>query len=217
MWHGFDLFDGHGSFQPSATVQYQNMYVGVWAAVPDSSGFEDVSELDYYMGYDHSFLEDQTYAVDVSLLFTYFDFPNTDSSGDAQEMALGFSFPQLIPLWDSYLVPNYSVCYNFDGFPSKADIDEGWFHDVGLSYNIALPESALTQEEQTLSLAWSLSFTDGAYGTDAGLSHSTVNVSTIWEWKAFYFTPMIAYQFSMEDTVNDEDDFYVMISTGVSF
>ena len=104
-----------------------------------------------------------------------------------------------------------------DFVQSNSNIDESWFHDVGLSYNIALPESALTQDEQSLSLAWSLSFTDGAYDTDAVLSHSTINLSTAWEWEQFYFTPLLAYQFSMEDTVNHEDDFYVMISTGISF
>lgn len=174
MWHGFDTFGGNGAFQPSATAQYKDLYVGVWAAYPDSSGFEDVVELDYYIGYDHSFLEDQMYAVDVSLLYTYFDFPNTDSSGDAQEIAIGFSMPQLIPLGDSYLVPNYTLYYNFDGIPSKADIDEGWFHDFGLAYDILLPASPLIQEEQALSLAWMLTYNDGAYGVDSGLSHSTI-------------------------------------------
>lgn len=216
MWHGFDVFDDHGGFHPSVTVQYHNLYVGVWAALPSTSGFEDLQEIDYYIGYDHSFLEEERYAIDVSILYTYFDFPN-DSSIEAQEFGFGFSMPQLIPLGDSFLVPGYMAYFNTEGFSSNNPTEDGWFHDVGFSYSLLLPASPVTQEEQTLDIGWMVTYNDGAYGTDAGFSHTTASLSTTWEWNALYFSPLIAYQWSFEDTVNDEDEFYAMISTGISF
>ncbi len=217
MWHGFDVFDDHGSFQPSLTLQYQNLYVGIWAALPDSSGFEEVTELDYYLGYDHSFFEENRYAMEVSLLYTYFDFPNDSSDVEAQEIAFGVSFPQLIPIGPSFLVPGYMAYFNAEGFSSNNLTDEGWFHDFGLSYSYPLPEIPVTQEEQSLDLEWVTTYNDGAFGTDAGFSHTTVSVSTTWEWRTLYFSPLLAYQWSFEDTVNDEDEFYALISTGISF
>jgi hypothetical protein len=216
MWHGFDVFDDHGAFQPSVTVQYKDLYVGVWASLPDSNGFEDLQELDYYIGYDHSFLEDERYAIDVSILYTYFDFPK-DSSAEAQEFGFGFSMPQLIPVGDSFLVPSYMAYFNTEGFSSNNSTEDGWFHDFGLSYSYTLPATPITQEEQTLDLEWMITYNDGAYGTDAGFSHTVVSMSTTWEWNVFYFSPMIAYQWSFEDTVNTEDEFYALIRTGVSF
>ncbi len=216
MWHGFDIFNDHGSFQPSLTIQYQNFYAGVWAALPDSSGFENLKEIDYYIGYDHSFLSEERYAIDVSLLYTYFDFPN-DPSVEAQELAWGISLPQLIPLGESNLVPSYMGYYNTEGFTSNNVTDNGWFHDFGLSYSISLPSSPVTQDDQSLDLEWFITYNDGAFGTDSGFSHTEISVGTTWVWNSFYLSPKIAYQWSFEDTVNDEDDFYALVSTGVTF
>ncbi len=74
-----------------------------------------------------------------------------------------------------------------------------------------------TQEEQTLSLTWEITYNDGVYGSEADWSHSTGGLSTTFEWKGVAFAPAANYQWSFEDTVNDEDEFYASFGIAYSF
>ena len=62
-----------------------------------------------------------------------------------------------------------------------------------------------------------MTYTDGAFGTKPSWSHSTLGVSTTFEWKGIYLTPALYYQFSFEDSVNPEDDLYMTVSVGYTF
>ncbi|MBI1389756.1 MAG: hypothetical protein GC154_15060 [bacterium] len=217
MWHGYDTYDDHAAFQPSVTFSYMGFNAGVWGSWPASSGYEVLTELDYYIGYDRSFFEESTWQVDASLLYTYFDYPKTNSSGDVQEIALSLSMPNLIPLGPSSLVPGYVVYYDWDGIQDSDLIDDGWFHDFTLSYDVPIPALISTQEEQALTLSAGVTYNDGAFGSGAGFSHAQFGVETTFEWNAFYLTPAVYYQWSWEDSVNDEDELFATISVGYDF
>ncbi len=217
LWRGYDYYDDHGAFQPSITLDYKGAYLGVWGAWPTASGFEDGTELDYYVGYEHTFFEEDQYALSTNISYTYFDYPKMASLEDAQEIMLILSMPNLLPLGPGTLVPSYTIAYDWDGIQSSDHLDNGWFHLFGLAYDIPFPALIPEQEEQYLSLSWDITYNDGVYGSKSSWSHSTYNVSTTFEWKQLYFTPAVGYQWSYEDTVNEEDEWFFTMSLGYYF
>ncbi len=104
LWHGYDVLDDKGAFQPSAEFSWRGFYAGVWGSWPDSSGWaggtrrSDLTEIDMYIGYECSVFQDEWYQIDTFITYTYFAYPHTNSDGDVQEIANGMSFPNLIPL-----------------------------------------------------------------------------------------------------------------------
>lgn len=223
LWKGYDVLDDHGAWQPSLTLDYMGFYVGVWGSFATSSGFTDADELDYYVGYARSFFEEEWYAIDADLAWYYYDYPHSDSHAgddgisDSQEIVLALSMPNLIPLGPSNLVPSYTVGYNWDGIQSKEDVDNGWIHTFGLAYDIPIPALIPDQEEAAISLGWEISYNDGMFESDSGWSHSQAAISTTFEWKGFTLTPAVFYQWSFEDTVNPEDEFFASVSLNYAF
>ncbi len=217
LWHGYDILDDRTAFQPSVTVDYKGFFAGVWGSWPGSSGFEDFTEIDLFAGYGRSFLEEECYAVDAWLSYTYFIYPKINNDADVQELGLGFSMPNLIPLGESALIPHYAMYYDWDGVQSSDKVDNGWFQTFGLSYSFAIPALIPTQESQAIDLSWDITYNDGVFGSDSGWSHSTLGISTTFEWRNLYFTPAVNYQSSFEDSVNDEDELYALFSVGIAF
>ncbi len=219
MWHGFDVFDDHGAYQPSITFDYQGFFAGVWASYPAASGFEDLSEIDLYLGYERAFFEEEQYALDTSLTYTYFAFPKANSAAnlDAQEIAAGLAMPNLISLGPSSLVPSYTMYYLWDGVQGETPEFDGFYHTFGLSYDIPFPALLPEQEEQAISLMWDITYNDGPFATGSDWSYSRVGASTTFEWNGIYFTPGIYYQININDIVNNEDDLYATFSVGYTF
>jgi len=217
MWYGYDILDGDPAFQPSVTFDlFQTGFsLTVWSSFALKSGSEDLDEIDYAVAYEKSFFEDEIYAMDVSVDYIYYDYPNISSDTDVQEVGGSISFPNLIPIGPSSLVPSYAIAYDWPVHSEGPN--EGCFHIFGLGYDLPIPTLIPEQEEQFLSLTSDLTYNDGAYDADPGWSHSTVGISTAFEWKGFTLTPSVNYQWSFEDTVNDEDEFWAGISLGYGF
>ena len=108
IWHGFDLLDDKGAFQPSVNVDLwgTGLSVNFWGSIPLSAGYSssggfsrvDATELDYTIAYDCTIFDDEAYATDVTTNWIYYDFIDQASrTGDAQEFGLGFSWPNICP------------------------------------------------------------------------------------------------------------------------
>ncbi len=223
IWQGYDLLDDNGAWQTGITIDYKGFYAGVWGSWADKGGPVSQDEYDYFAGYEREFLEETRYALDAFAQYTYFNYQQSNSTAadDAetggQELAVGFSMPNLFPLGPSFVVPRYEGDFEWAGINPSAEVDKGWIHTVGLSYDIPVPELIPGQEEQFLSLGCNISYNDGVFGSAAGWSHSTANISTTFEWKGFSFTPIFYYQWSLEETVNEEDEFYTSFSLDYYF
>ena len=48
-------------------------------------------EIDLFAGYGRIFFEEERYAIDAWISYTYFAYPRTNSDGDAEEIGAGFS------------------------------------------------------------------------------------------------------------------------------
>ncbi|MBI5117503.1 hypothetical protein HZA56_13590 [Candidatus Poribacteria bacterium] len=223
IWKGFDLLDDNGAWQPSITLSYSDFSLGVWGSWADTRGFTAQDELDYFLCYQPSLFEEKRCALDLSLTYTYFDFPHSDSVAggdeiaDGQELALGVSLPNAFPLGPSSLAPYYEGDFEWQGMHHDSSVDKGWIHTFGLAYDIPVSPLLKQQEEQAICLCWDITYNDGVFGTAAGWSHSTLGVSTTFECKGFAFTPVVNYQWSYEDTVNEENEFYASFSLSYYF
>ena len=94
---------------------------------------------------------------------------------------------------------------------------EGWFNIFGLEYDLPINPVLPEQEEQAFSFAFDLTHNDGAFDAEPGFSHATVSLSSCFETQGISITPAVNYQWLFEDTVNDEDEFWVAVSVAYAF
>ena len=227
LWHGYDVLDDEGAFQPSIEFSWRGFYAGAWGSWADSNDDlgggltrNDLTEIDLYLGYGYSFFADEQYQIDTSLTYTYFAYPHVNSDGDCQEIAASVSFPNLLPIGPSALVPSIDYYYIWEGVQDSDMIDDGHIITLGLGYDVPITPLFPQQEEQAISLSWDINYNDGTFGSNSDWSHSTFGIGTTFGWKGVYFTPAVYYQWSLDSdplAVNDEDDFYAMFSVGYSF
>jgi hypothetical protein len=232
IWRGFDRLDDKAAFQPSINLDFYDtgLSFGIWSSQPGSSGTSDISTVDaeewrYALTYASSILDDETYATNWSVSWIYYDFPDMASKdGDAQEFNLALSWPDICP---TGIVPSYTIVkmWPADG-GGDASAMSGFIHVFGLGYDLTVPGFLPDTTEQTFNFIWNITYKDG---TGAGIgafptgdvehdwSHVLWGVSTAIECGPGTFTPAVYYQTSMEDSVNDEDEFWAGLSYTVSF
>ncbi len=219
LWRGYDILDGHSAWQPSVELDLfgTGFTFNVWSSIATSGGLSDLNEVDYTLAYATSLFEDKRYALDVGINYIYYDFPRVRSkTSDAEETGIGLSFPGLLPIENSALVPSYYVGRLN---PAKHDghITGGTFQVLGLSYNLPIPRSE--GESHVVSFAADVTHNSGAYDADPDWSHATFGVSTeinIGE-SGLAITPALYYQVSMDDTVNDEDEIWAGLGLSYGF
>jgi hypothetical protein len=218
IWRGYNVTDDP-SFQPSVDLDLFGTGLGlnVWGAFALTSGYEELDELDYTIYYSDTAFDDESFAIDWGVNYVYYDFPNVRSeTADAHEFGASVAFPNLIPLGESYLVPSYYAGYMFPTSTTYGP-DKAWFHILTVAYDLPITPLIKGQESQAISLFADLTYNDGAFGSESGFSHSTVGVSSNFEIGDFAIVPMLNYQFSFEDTVNDDDEFYGGVSLSYAF
>lgn len=218
MWRGYDILDDRAAFQPSINFDlFQTGFsLNVWGSFALSSGFEDLDELDYSLAYATTFFEEEAYALDFAVTYIYYDFPNTTSKyADGQEIGVEISFPNLLEIGPSFLVPSWYSGYLWPAHSGGPE--RGWHHVMGLAYDLPITPLLPGQDEQALSFSTDLTYNDGTFGSESGFSHATIGLSTTFEVGDFSITPSLNYQWSFEDTVNDEDEFWAGIGVTYSF
>jgi hypothetical protein len=232
LWRGFDKLDDKAAWQPSINLDLYdtglsfNMFTSQPGSSGTGSGFlvgdaistVDAEEWRYTLTYNNSILEGETYQTDWSLSWIYYDYPDaTSENRDLQEYNLVLSWPDICP---AGIVPHYAFVQLW---PAQGGGDvasaSGFVHVFGFSYDFAAPPILPDTTEQTLNLTWDVVFNDGAGGAtvDHDWSHIVWGLSTAIECGPGTFTPAIYYQTSMEDSVNEENEFWTGLSYTVSF
>lgn len=213
IWHGYDLFDDHGAWMPSLDFDLfgSGFSVNVWMAQPIGSGNEEAKELDYTVAYGNTVYEGETYEMEYSANYIYYDFYEANKKADNQEVGVSVAFPKVLEGCVSGLVPSYyigKIWYN------EGTSHGGGFHVLALDYGMEVPECPMTE---SMNFHGDLNFNDGYAGSDADWSHITLGVSSDVEVAGVAFTPYINFQISMDDSVNKEDELWAGVSTSISF
>jgi hypothetical protein len=230
LWHGFDRLDDRAAFQPSINF---NLYdtgfsFKLWMSYACSGGSSsslpgggrvNATEYRYIVAYDHTLFKSESYATDVTANYIYYDFiDEPDKAQDAQEIGVGFSWPNICP---AGFVPSYYVGKIWPSKSNSVLTGEygGWIHVFGLGYDLKVPGFLPDKPEQVINLSASLTYNDGYGGAnvDHDWSHATFGVSTNIAVGKLTFTPAVYYQASFDDSVNTEDELYTGISMSCSF
>ena len=219
MWRGFDLQEDDPALQPSLTLYFGDtgFYAGIWGNIAFDEEWHEWDEIDYYGGYYHSLCKDSWYAVDWDISYAYYYFPRYPGDVDTYTIALELEFPKLITLLNiSGLVPYGAVYY---GDSVEGESNDGLWIKLGVKYDLPIPPILTWQKEQALSIYMETFHNDGAQTAmvNPGWSHLATGISTTFKWHGFGFTPGINYQWSREETVNNENDFWYTLKLSYTF
>lgn len=221
LWRGFDVYDDHTASQPSINCDLFESGFGVnlWHSRANGSGFENIEELDYTLYYSNTLSAEEWYQTDFTLTWVYFDYIDSPTRPfDLQEGGLTVSFPHALP---GGVVPSYNVARLWPARSESPDLHGigGWVHVFGLAYDWALPTSWTHVSDQNLCLTADVVYNDGyaGAGVDHDWSHATFGAATSFALaKNLTFTPALSYQISMDDSVNEENEFWCTLSVTLS-
>jgi hypothetical protein len=135
------------------------------------------------------------------------------------------SWPNLLPV--PGLQPSYAFAYMFPGRdnrwaeirrPGFDDNAQGMFHILMLDYAFTTPALIPSMDDQVIKLHSELVYNGGVspFGrrVNSGFSDAVVGASTDFAFgldRNIVLTPAVYYQFSLEDTVNPENEFWVSV------
>jgi hypothetical protein len=222
IWRGFDMLDDKAAFQPSANLALENgLNFNVWSSWAGTSKNDgDVSTVDktqfnYTVSYKNMFGED-CYLTSYNIGWRYYDFTKIDSErADMQEGFIELAWPNLI---GSGFVPRYAYYHMWAARSGGAAVDNGGpIHDIGLDYTWTFNDAP----ELPMKFSADAVYNDGtgADSVDHDWSHILWGLSTSMTCPVTgaKVTPGIWYQTSMEDTVNENDEFWGGLSYALTF
>jgi hypothetical protein len=224
MWRGFDMYNNAGAYQPSVDFRHENGFgANVWMSIPDRGGAMDedlqlgrwdMAELHYTLYYAGT-MGEACYQTNYKIGYRYYDFFKMNSKDiDSHEAFIEAEFPQIT---GNAIVPHVAVYQMWPtSMDDSSDIAEEpsstTFYQAGFS-------CLLPTEEQLpglpLTFSWDLQFIDGD-----GLLVDTDWSHMVWGLKTEFDCPMTGakvipaayFQNSFEETVNNEDEFWVGLS-----
>lgn len=231
IWRGFDVLDDKAAFQPSINLDMGNgLNLNVWSSWAGASQHNgavstvDATEMDYTVAYKNTFGEN-CFVTNYTVGWRYYDFIKINSQkADMQEGFVELAWPNLI---GSGFVPRYAYYHMWaarsDSFPAQVSAG-GPIHDVGLDYNWTfeqmpeLPMKASADAVYNDGTGYN-AVADTGSAPDHDWSHVLWGLSTYFKCPltGAKVTPGIWYQTSMDDSVNENDEFFGGISYALSF
>jgi hypothetical protein len=224
IWRGLDLGDNKAAFQPSVNFDlwgsgFSVKIWGTWLGGPTNGGeaLNPTEKLEYSLTYANRINEGETMQMDYALTYTYADYYTTSSEDfDYQDLAASITCPNI---FGNGFVPHYTLAYSWSGRPGPTtgwlnSGAEGFVHIPGLDYNFTAYELPMTLSANAI-------FNDGTY--NVGIDHDWAAV--VWGLSTSFkcpltgakLTPAIYYQTSMDDSVNQNDEFWTTLSYKLSF
>ena len=223
LWRGFDCYpDDHSGIQPRVNLDLYGSGFGVtvFSSRANSSGFENGEELDYTVYYNNSFFDGESYVMNYTVGWTYYQYPDQPKeAANAQEVFAAFSWPGL---FDCGVVPSYTVVKMWPAVSDSALAEQlsGWAHIFGLGYDVTCPAT-----NQVFHLSADFVYNDGVgpcpnagQTVDSDWSHAVFGISTGFALcENLTFTPAFYYQSSWDDSVNSQDEAWTSLSMTYKF
>lgn len=226
IWRGFDIYGNDGGIQMGTNINLSDTGFGLkvlWSRATES-GFENLEEVDLTLYYNNLIYEDEMYATNYTLGWTYYGYTDEPSSvRNYQEFLLSLAWPKVCP---AGVVPSYTIVRMWPAEGGSVQNDNGgWLHILGIGYDMTVPELVPELGEQVVHLSGNLVYNDGvgaAYApngmVDHDWSHFLFGASTDFDLgNNLAFCPGLYYQASMEDTVNSNDETWVSLSLKYKF
>jgi hypothetical protein len=223
IWRGFDVYaNNHSAIQPRLTIDWMGSGFGttVFYSRANGSGFEEKQEYDYSMFYTGHLAQEEVYATNYTIGWTYYQYPELNRKSNAQEAFLTISMPRILP---GHIVPSYTVVKMWPAV-SHSDVadnydDSGWAHIVGLGYDLrgVIPN----MPDQAIHLSADAVYNDGV-GPHANVAHDWSDAvfgisSGFAVTDKLTVTPGFYYQSSWEDTVDTSDEYWATVNAAYKF
>jgi len=227
IWRGFDVYKNNdAAIRPFVDVDLYGTGFGVNVIHTRGIGdemrnTERMEKFNYTLYYRNKLFEGETYATNYKAGWVYYSYPERErSSADLQEAFVTFSWPEICP---EGIVPKYTIVRMW---PAESEADcrnnGGWWHLLGLGYDLAVPGLMPDTPEQVLHLSVETAYNDSVYAggktVDHDWSHAVFGVSTNFDLgNDLTFTPGIYYQSSWDDSVNSSDEYWTTLTLKYKF
>ncbi len=215
MWRGFDLLPNNDpAIQPDVYFSLGNtgVYLGIWGSFAPDSKWDIWDEWDFYGGYNFTVAENSKYELNIDAGYTYFHFPNQNKDIDSQQISLAFQLTNLLEIFSNKLEPYLTMYYGFAAHSHADDSkQEAFWVKLGAAYSVPV-------KEQDVNFYLETYYNDGA-GTaevESGISHIACGIDTVFQIAKLSIQPRLNYQWTLEDTVNDEDEVWVEVKASIS-
>jgi hypothetical protein len=235
IWRGFDVFGGDSALHVMADMALWGTGFGVGVVGHESvpKEFGDFQRWDGTFYYQSGLLAGEPLATNYRLGYVYYYYPkhNFGQTNDLMEGHIVLSWPNLVPIRG--IQPSYAFAYIWPGRsnpwtelenPEFRNNARGTFHIFMLDYAFTIPALMTVLDDHVTKLHAELVYNDGVspFGTpvNAGLSHAVLGLSTDFAFGAarnLVLTPAVYYQFSFEDSVNPDNEFWAGISLRFAF
>ena len=235
IWRGFDVFDDKSALHVLADVGLGD--TGFGASVVGhqslSEPFGNLQRWDGTLYYQNVLFTGEPYATNFRAGFVYYYYPkpNFGLTQDLMEGHAILSWPNLLPV--PGLQPSYAFAYMLPGRqndwaefrnPEFDDNAQGMFHIFMLDYAFTVPALIASMDDQVIKLHSELVYNGGVspFGNEvsSGFSNAVVGASTDFLFgldRNIALTPAVYYQFSLEDTVNPDNEFWAGVSLKYMF
>jgi hypothetical protein len=234
IWRGFDIFRDAGAIHVMADLSLFDSGFGVSAVGHQSLGdaFGELQRWDGTFYYQNVLWSGAPLATNFRLGYVYYYYPKTNF-GLTQDLMEGhavLSWPNLLPIQG--LQPSFAFAYMWPGRqnpwaesvnPDFDDNSTGMFLIGMLDYAFTVP-GLLTLDDQVVKLHSELVYNGGVspFGNNvqSGFSDAVIGASTDFVFGAdrnIVLTPAVYYQFSFEDTVNPDNEFWASVSLKFAF
>jgi hypothetical protein len=230
IWRGFDVYDGDSAAHVFADLALWDTGFGV-SAVGHQPLSGDLGELQRWDGtayYQNVLFSGGPLATNFRLGYVYYYYikPNEGRTQDLMEGQVILSWPNLLPI--KGLQPSYAFAYMLPGMknhwaedvnPDFGDNSTGMFHILMLDYAFTTPTVIPWMDEQMVRLHSEVVYNGGVSPlgnkVNSGFSDAVVGASTDFTFGGrgnIVLTPSVYYQFSLEDTVDLDNEFWVSIN-----
>jgi hypothetical protein len=217
IWRGIDFQDDDPAIQPEVVLDFggSGAYLGLWGNYALDAAWHKWDEIDIFTGYYFSLWEGRLSELNVDLSYTYFYFPRQDSDENSHEVALALRLPSLFHATETICLVPYTTFYY--GWSPKG-FNTFW-NKLGIDCTIPVYALLPSQKEQFLNVYLETFYNDGykPFETKSGFGHIAVGLHTTFEWHGINMTPNINYQWTLEDTINREDEFWYTFTLSYNF
>ncbi len=235
IWRGFDIFRDASAMHVMADLNLFDSGFGVSAVGHQSLGdaFGELQRWDGTVYYQNVLWSGEPLATNFRLGYVYYYYPKTNSglTQDLMEGHVILSWPNLLPIQG--LQPSYAFAYMWPGRsnhwaqianPTFDDDSKGMFQILMLDYAFTIAPLLSWMDDQVIKLhselVWNGGLSPLGAKVNSGLSDAVIGISTDFAFGAarnIVLTPAFYYQFSLEDTVNPEDEAWASISLKYAF
>jgi hypothetical protein len=164
--------------------------------------------------------------ISNNISWIYHHFPDSPRNvANSQEIEAEFEWPEIFP-WG--VIPRYIVSSEWPAGSSYENRNEGgWIHLFGIGYDLSMPGLLENRAEQDVHLSADIAYNDGTgancnaqanTGVDHDWSHAVFGMTTDFEVSDdLTFIPGTYYQVSMEDSVNNSDEYWISLTLAYKF